>query len=172
MKVLETDRLVVRWLTIEDAGFILGLVNEPSWIRYIGDRGVHTIEDATNYILKGPADSYARLGFGLYLVELKGTQVPIGICGLLKRDVLPDIDLGFAFVPTYWGQGYARESALAVLAHAKKTMGLRRVLAITSPDNERSIGLLEKIGFTFDGMVTLSDDHPASKLFSLSLGEE
>jgi RimJ/RimL family protein N-acetyltransferase len=166
MPVLETDRLILRRLTAEDAGFMLGLVNEPSWLRYIGDRGVRTLDDARDYILKGPVDMYSRLGFGLYLTELKDARTPIGICGLLKRDALEDVDIGFAFLPGYWGRGYAHESASAVLAYATQTLGLRRVLAITSPDNDRSIKLLAKLGFVFDRMVKLNEDRPESTLFA------
>lgn len=165
MIVLETDRLIVRRLTELDAAFMLGLVNEPSWLQYIGDRGVRTLDDAREYVRKGPVEMYGRLGFGLYLVELADTRIPIGICGLLKRDTLEDVDIGFAFLPGYWGQGYAYESASAVLAYARRTLGLSRILAITSPDNYRSIKLLEKMGFAFDRMARLSDDGPESKLF-------
>ena len=116
MKVLETDRLILRWLSTDDAEFILELLNEPSFLQYIGDKGVRTLEDARNYILNGPVDMYARLGFGLYLTELKERGVPLGICGLLKRDGLEDVDIGFAFLPRFWAKGYAYESA-AVLAY-------------------------------------------------------
>jgi RimJ/RimL family protein N-acetyltransferase len=166
MIVLETDRLILRRLTVDDAGFMLGLMNEPSWLRYIGDRGVRTLDDARDYIVKGPVDMYSRLGFGLYLTELKDTHTPIGICGVLKRDALEDVDIGFAFLPGHWGQGYALESASAVLAYATQTLGLRRVLAITSPDNDRSIKLLAKMGFVFDRMVKLNEDRPESTLFA------
>ena len=110
-QVLETDRLILRQLSIEDDAFILELVNDPLWLRFIGDRGVRTLDEARNYILKGPVAMYERAGFGLYLVERKIDGVPMGICGLIKRDVLDDVDLGFAFLPEYRGQGYATESA-------------------------------------------------------------
>src|SRR3954468_25026348 len=124
LKVLETDRLIVRWLTPEDAEFILRLVNEPSWLRVIGDNGIRTIEGARAYILKGPVEMYSRLGFGLYLVELKEEGVSIGICGLIKRGSLEDVDIGFAFLPKFWGKGYAYESASAVMAYGKRIFGL------------------------------------------------
>jgi RimJ/RimL family protein N-acetyltransferase len=165
MTVLTTDRLVLRHLSLDDAEFILGLVNEPSWLQYIGDRGVRTLDDARAYIRNGPVDMYERLGYGLYLVELAGLHQPIGICGVLKRDTLDDADIGFAFLPGYWGQGYAYESASAVLAYARKTLGMTRVLAITSLDNYRSIKLLEKMGFSFDRMVVLGENQPESRLF-------
>ena len=117
MRVLETDRLILRWMSAGDAPFILELVTEPSWLRFIGDRGVRTPDDAREYIRKGPVDMYARLGFGLYLTERKEDGVPIGICGLLKRESLDDVDLGFANLPRFWGEGYAYEAALAVIAY-------------------------------------------------------
>ena len=167
MTVLDTDRLVLRRLTPDDAPFIIGLVNEPSWLQYIGDRGVRTLDDARDYIVKGPVDSYERFGFGLYLVELKPARVPIGICGLLKRDALDHPDVGFAFLPGYWGQGYAWESASAVLDYGTGALGMRRVLAVTSPDNYRSIKLLEKMGFVFERAIRLKEDGPESKLFAI-----
>lgn len=165
MQVLETDRLIIRWLTVEDAAFILELVNDPSWLRFIGDRGVRTLEDARSYILKGPVEMYGRLGFGLYLVELKSEGVPIGTCGLIKRDSLKDVDIGFAFLPSFRGQGYAYEAASAVLAYGKNTLGLERIVAIVSPGNDRSIKLLEKLGLRFEQNVQLSERNEV-KLFA------
>jgi RimJ/RimL family protein N-acetyltransferase len=154
-KILETDRLILRRLSVEDNEFILELVNDPLWLRFIGDRGVHTLEDARDYILKGPVAMYARLGFGSYLVERKSDGIPLGICGLIKRDALEDVDLGFAFLPEYRAQGYAYESAAAVLAYGQSVFGLKRIVAITSPDNDQSAKLLEKLGFTFEKMIQL-----------------
>ncbi|MGH8402419.1 MAG: GNAT family N-acetyltransferase, partial [Gammaproteobacteria bacterium] len=148
MKILETPRLVLRRLVLEDAPFIQELVNDPAWLQYIGDKHVHCLEDARTYIRTGPLDRYAQLGFGLYLVTLK-TGIRIGMCGLLKRDYLQDVDLGFAMLAHYRGRGYAQESAAAVLEYARNTLGLKRVVAITSPDNWRSIKLLESIGFGY-----------------------
>ncbi|MFI4982343.1 MAG: GNAT family N-acetyltransferase, partial [Nevskiales bacterium] len=116
MKVLETERLVLRRLVAEDAPFILELLSDPSWLRFIGDKGVRNLDDARLYIRIGPAAMYARLGHGLYLTELKDGGIPIGLCGLIKRDTLDDVDIGFAFLPQYRGQGYAREAAAATLA--------------------------------------------------------
>jgi len=165
MKVLETERLVLRRMSAEDAEFMLGLLNEPSWLRYIGDRGVRTVEDARAYILKGPVDMYSRLGFGLYVAELKEAGVPIGICGLVKRDFLEDVDIGFALLPGFWGQGYAHEAAAAVMEHGKSTLGLKRIVAITNPDNRSSIRLLEKLGLRFDRMIRTTADGPEIRLF-------
>jgi [ribosomal protein S5]-alanine N-acetyltransferase len=166
MPVLETERLALRRLTTDDAEFILELLNEPSFLRYIGDKGVRTHADACRYIETGPMASYERFGFGLYRVELKDGREPIGMCGLLKRDTLPDADVGFAFLPRFWSQGYAFESASAVLAYARDTLGLRRVLAITSPDNVASINLLAKLGFRFERLSRLADDAPEIRVFS------
>lgn len=149
MHVLEASRVRLRQLTEQDAGFIRHLLNQPSFIRYIGDRGVRTDDDARRYIREGPMASYSEHGFGLYLVELKQDRAPAGICGLLKRELLEDVDLGFAFLPEYWSKGYAWEAACAVLDDAERR-GLTRVLAITSPDNDASIRLLRKLGFVFE----------------------
>lgn len=167
MKVLETDRLVLRWLSPDyDAGFILDLLNDPSFIRFIGDKGVRTVDDARNYILNGPVASYKQFGFGLYATELKDTGMPIGICGILKRETLPHPDIGFAFLSEYRNQGFAFEAAAATMRHARKTLGLDRVLAITTPDNEASAKLLRKIGMRYDRLIKLSADANEVKLFS------
>jgi RimJ/RimL family protein N-acetyltransferase len=169
-RVLETGRLILRRLTVEDAPFMLGLLNEPSWLRFIGDRGVRTLEDARNYIARGPVDMYERLGFGLYATALKEDEsAPIGICGLVKRDGLEDVDIGFAFLPKFWGKGYACEAASAVMAYAKSVVGLERIVAITAVDNESAARLLEKIGLRFEKMVRLSDDGEEIRLFAWEL---
>lgn len=165
LNVLETERLALRRLSADDAEFILELLNQPSFIKNIGDRGVRTNDDAVRYIQKGPVASYEQFGFGLYLVELKGTGVPIGICGLLKRETLPDVDVGFAFLPKFWSRGYAVESASAVMKHGRDVLGIGRIVAITSPENYGSIKVLEKIGLRFERLMELSEDEPAIKLF-------
>ena len=156
MQVLETSRLVLRWVTTDDAPFIFELLNEPSFLQYIGDKGVRSLEDARNYILTGPVASYQRFGFGLYLVLLKESGTPIGMCGLLKRDSLPDVDVGYAYRPAFWSNGYAFEAGSAVLAHGREVFGLRRIVAITSPDNAGSRALLEKLGLHYEGTLSLS----------------
>ena len=167
MTVLETERLVLSRLSPEtDAEFILELLNEPSFIRFIGDKKVRTLDDARQYIQNGPMKSYEENGFGLNKVELKSSGASIGISGLIKRDTLPDADIGFAFLPEYWNQGYAIEAARAVMEHARNVLGIERVLAITSPDNAASAKLLEKIGLEFQRLIQLSDDAPEVKLFS------
>jgi [ribosomal protein S5]-alanine N-acetyltransferase len=168
VNVLETDRLVLRRISMDDAAFIVQLLNEPSFLRFIGDRGVRNLEDARNYIRNGPMASYERFGFGLWLTLLKESGVPIGMCGLLKRETLKDVDLGFAFLPQFWRKGYAIESAAAVLNYGRSAFGLKRIVAITSPDNDASIAVLQKLGFRFEEMVKMSKDDEV-KLFGVEL---
>jgi len=166
MIVFQTERLILRGLNAKDAPFILTLLNEPSFLRFIGDKKVRTVEDAEQYIQTGPAASYERHGFGLCLVELKDAHTPIGICGLLKRDELPDPDIGFAFLPDFWNKGYAFESAAAVLKDARERLNLSCILAITNQDNESSIKLLQKLGLHIERLIKMSTD--AAELFLLS----
>ncbi len=166
LKVLETKRLALRWLGTDDAPFVLELVNEPSWLRYIGDKGVRTVEDAHNYIENGPVAMYRRLGFGLYLVELKESGEPIGICGLIKRESLEEIDLGFAFLSKFWGRGFAFEAARAVMEYGRHALGILRLLAVTSQDNHVSARLLEKLGFRFERITRLEPDATEVKVFA------
>lgn len=169
MTVLETERLLLRQFSTEDADFILELLNEPSFIRNIGDRGIRTIDGAISYILNGPVASYAKNGFGLYLVKLKETDESIGMCGLIKRDTLEDVDIGYAFLPRFWSKGYAVESAQAVKEYAKNVIRLNRIVAITDPENEGSIRVLQKIGLQFERMVRLSEDDIELKLFAADI---
>jgi ribosomal-protein-alanine N-acetyltransferase len=169
MKVIETDQLLLRWLTPNDAPFILELLNDPGWIRFIGDRGIRTIEDALNYIVTGPMDMYARLGFGLYLTELKEGKIPIGICGLIKRDSLEDVDIGFAFLSKFQSKGYGYEAAAATLAYGFEQIGLKRIVAITTMDNAASSKLLEKIGMKFEKTIPINSDE--LKLYALEIEE-
>lgn len=156
--VMQTARLRLRPLSAADAAFILELVNDADWLRYIGDRGVRTLEDAERYILQGPVAMYEARGFGLYGVALLETGVLIGMCGLIKRDALEDVDIGFALLPAYRRGGYGREAAEATLAYARDVLGLPRVAAIVSPDNDASIGLLERLGLHREGLIKLKDD--------------
>jgi RimJ/RimL family protein N-acetyltransferase len=156
MNVIETARLQLRELEAGDASFILQLLNEDGFVRYIGDKGVRSLRDARDYILQGPVASYAQHGFGLYLTSLRdGT--PIGMCGLVKRDTLPDPDLGFAFLERYWSNGYCAESATAVLEYGYRLLGLERIVAITAPDNHGSMAVLTKIGLRCERRITLPD---------------
>jgi len=165
MKIFETDRLLLRHLSLNDAGFILELLNSPSWLQFIGDRGVKNQGAACDYILNGPLKMYAHLGFGLFLAELKDNQIPIGICGFLKREELTDVDIGFAFLPTYCGKGYAYESAVAMMKYGTTALGFKRIAAITVPENQSSIKLLEKLGMRFEKMVVDSNDNKEVMLF-------
>ena len=165
MQVLETDRLVLRYFHADDVEFVVRLLNEPSFIEHIGDKGVRTAEEANQYLLDGPLDSYERFGYGLNMVELKETGEPIGMCGLVRRENLDDADIGYAFLEKHWSKGYARESAEAVLNHARETFGLGRIVAIVTPENHSSIKLLEKIGLKFQRTIRMSDDDVELKFF-------
>ena len=177
--VIATPRVSLRELDLGDAEFILELLNEASFIRYIGDKGVRTLADARDYILQGPMDSYARNGFGLYAACLRDAArngvpigTPMGICGLVKRAGLSDPDVGFAFLSRFWSKGYAVESAAAVLAHARGVLNILRIVAITAPDNAQSIALLEKIGLKFERTIRLDDHAPELMLFGLRPARE
>lgn len=165
MSVLETERLALRRIAIEDAPFILELVNEPAWLQFIGDKGVHCIEDACNYIRSGPMASYVENGFGLWLVEAHEGRVPLGICGLIRRDGLPDVDIGFAFLERHRRRGFAVEAATAVMAYGKSELGLERIVAITDPENHASIRVLEKLGLRFERTLRISADDVELSLF-------
>ena len=164
--IIETERLFLRELSAdEDAEFILELVNEPAWISNIGDRGIRTTEAARDYITSRIAASYEQNGFGLYLVGLKDSGERIGICGLIKRDTLEDVDIGFAFLERFWSKGYAVESADAVMNHARGSLKLGRIVAITIPSNQGSIKVLEKIGLRFEKMIKMPADEEEIMLF-------
>lgn len=155
---LSTPRLTLRELTDADAPFILALMNDERFITHIGDRGVRSLAQARDYIARGPWTPYSTLGFGLWLVELRGTATPIGICGLLKRDVLPHPDIGFAFAAAFRSQGYAFEAASTVMAFARDVLHARQILAIVDPSNTASVRLLEKLGFAFDRLTRMRED--------------
>jgi RimJ/RimL family protein N-acetyltransferase len=166
LEVAETERLRLRWFKVSDSEFILRLLNEPSWIRYIGDKNVKTPQDAMRYIENGPVAMYKRVGFGLYAVELKGDGEPIGMCGLIKREALEDVDLGFAFLPAFWRNGYAFEASSAAMSYGRKELGLDRIVAILSRDNDRSSKLLGKLGFRLEGTVRLQPNDEELHLYA------
>ncbi|MFD1256321.1 GNAT family N-acetyltransferase [Mucilaginibacter terrae] len=147
--ILETERLVLRQFSITDAPFITQLLNSPKWLEFIGDRQIKTIANAQNYLVNGPLLSYKTTAFGLYLVQLKDSSKPIGMCGLVKRDYLNDLDLGYALLPQFEGNGYAYEIASATVIYAFENLHLLRLAAITTTYNLRSVHLLEKMGFVF-----------------------
>jgi len=169
MKILETERLILRQLTWDDADFILELLNEPSFIQNIGDRGVRTLSDAEKYLEAGPIASYARNGFGLWRVSLKESDESLGMCGLIKRDGLDDVDIGYAFLPRFWSKGYAVEAALACKEYARDVVKLKRLVAIVDPANQGSIRVLEKIGMQYEKLIKLSADDIDLKLFGMEL---
>ncbi len=178
MQILETERLILREIEESDDEFMLDLLNQPSFIKYIGDRNVRNLEQARDFIESRYRKSYDENGFGLYAVELKPAleeirnpkskirNPVIGICGFVRRDALPDADIGFAFLPEFERKGYALESARAVMEMGREVLGFKRVLAITSVDNESSGRLLGKLGFKFEGIVTLPNSEEEIKLFS------
>ncbi len=165
MHILETERLRLRTLAPEDAPFYLKVVNDPAFIEYIGDRGIRTLDAARKAIADGPVAMQAALGHSLCLVELKQDGTSIGMCGLIKRDTLPEVDIGYAFLPQFGGKGYATEAAAGVLAYAP-TIGIRRVLAITSPGNAASNAVLRKIGMRFEEVVHLTPEDTGTLLHS------
>ena len=170
MSVTETARLRLREMRDDDASFILEVLTDPDFIANVGDRGVHDLSAARRYIADGPGSSYAKYGFGLYLVELLADRAPLGICGLLRRDSHPDVEIGFAFVPRARGHGYALEAARATLAYAQSTLGLTRVVALTAPANRPSIRILESIGLRFERMVRFTPDAGERRLFVFERG--
>lgn len=168
MTLFETPRLGVRRLTLADAPFIAALLTEPLWIQHIGDRGVRTVADAEGYLRAGPLASYAEHGHGLYHVALRATGEPVGICGLLRRDTLDAPDLGYAMLARHHGRGYATEAARATLAHARHTLGIDRVLAITGLDHAASQRVLTNAGMRRAGTV---DGDPPLALFETDWGD-
>lgn len=161
--ILQTPRLILRELALDDAAFMVRLMNDAAWLKYIGDRGVRTVDQAQENLRSGALDMYARRGHGLWRVELKASGVAIGICGLIKRETLADIDLGFAFLPEFRGGGFALEASEACMRHARDNLDVRRVVAIVSPENSRSIALLEKLGFRFESTLPASPESAAEK---------
>jgi len=164
--ILETERLALREFGPDDDAFILELLNEPGWLRYIGDRGLRTREAARDYIVNVPMSMYARCGFGLWAVQRKDDATLLGMCGLIRRETLADVDIGFAFLDRHQGRGYAYEAATAVVAHGRDAFGLSRIVAITALDNAASIKLLGKIGLAFEGLITLAGSTEAVRLFA------
>jgi RimJ/RimL family protein N-acetyltransferase len=146
---LHTDRLILRHFSLDDAAIVLKLLNEPSFKKFVGDKGIKTLDDARSYLEKGPLESYVSNGYGVYLTLDALAEFPVGMCGLFKRDNLEQPDIGFAFFAHSCGKGYARESARAVIEHARETLALTMVCAVVDADNIRSTSLLEKLGFQY-----------------------
>ena len=165
--VLHTARLVIRHMTPGDAAFMLGLLNDPAWLQYIGDRGVRTLDEARRYILDGPVAMVRRLGFGFHIVTLKESGVPIGVCGLAKRDYLDDVDIGYAIASPWRGEGYAHEAASAMLAHALDALKFKRIVATVRAENTASIGLLHKLGLRCERAIAYPGSPPDLQLFAI-----
>lgn len=169
MQICETERLRLSHFTEEDAAFILRLLNEPSFIRHISDKGVRTVDDAVAFLRSGPMASVALQGFALNRVARKDTGAAIGMCGLIKRPNFADVDIGYAFLPEHGSQGYATEAARAILETALRVHGLQRVIAVVNPDNTASSRMLEKLGFVFEKMVRLQPDEAEICQFAVQL---
>lgn len=166
---ISTPRLRLRWLTADDAPFIYRLVTDADWLRFIGDKGVAGLDDARRYIETGPVDMYRRFGHGLNRVALRADDTAIGICGILRREGLPGVDLGFALLPEFRGRGYAAEAAEAVLGHACETLGISRVAAIVAAQNAASVKLLRKLGFAYRGEFSREPAAPPVDLYGIDL---
>ena len=162
---IETERLTISNFTLKDAPFFYELVNDPDWLHYIGDRNVKTIEDAKKYLRENIIKSYTKNGFGFYIVRLKDTKNPIGTCGLIKRDWMDFVEIGYAFLPKYRGKGFALEASVKVKNYAKKTLHIKRLSAITNIDNDRSGNLLHKLGFLHEKNIEYPEENKMCKLY-------
>ena len=167
--ILKTKRLYLRRLIRDDAEFILQLLNEPSWLEFIGNKNVDNLNDAKKYIELAPMNMYERYGFGLFLVCALETSVPMGLCGLIKRDNFDDADLGYALLPEFWNKGFALEAVESVLKYAKNTHHLSRILALSKSSNAPSIKLLNKVGFEFDRDLKLIENEENLQIYQLKL---
>ena len=166
---LETARLSLRRFEFDDAPFIVDLLNQPSFLANIGDRGVRNLDDAHRYLREGPMAMYERHGFGLWRASRRSDDEFVGMCGLLKRDILPDVDVGYAFLPQHWGQGYAFEAANATIGHGARQFGLQRIIGVVSDHNVASIRVLEKVGMRFERMYPMHPGEPEVRLYALDL---
>jgi len=165
--ILETRRLRVDRFTLDDAEFILRLLNDPSFILHVVDKGVRTLDGARAYLMNGPLAHYERHGFGLWRVSERETGAVVGMCGLIRRDAFEDADVGYALLPEFTGRGYATEAVRAAVRYARDRVGLDRLIAIVSVGNARSIRVLEKLGFTFERPVRLTPGEEEVGLYAL-----
>lgn len=165
MTILETERLRLRQVEDSDAEFLLELLNEPSFIRFVADRGVRTQADALGYIADKIKPNYAEFGFGFYIVQLKEMLQPIGMCGLIKREILDDVDIGYSFLQRFWGRGYAYESAAALMNYGRDVLRLEGIIALTAADNESSIRLIEKLRLRYEKTIQLPGYESESRLY-------
>jgi RimJ/RimL family protein N-acetyltransferase len=166
---METERLYLRPVTVDDAELMLAIWNDPAFIRNVADRGIRTMEEARAAIESGAQKLFEEYGYGPYSMALKSDGSMIGICGLFKREILDDPDIGFGVLPDYCGKGYAGEAAAAVVQYARKVLGIRALTAIVSPANDPSIGLIRKLGLTFERMITMPGENRAICLYSRAL---
>ena len=164
--LIETERLRLRPVTVDDADLMLAIWNDPAFIRNVSDRGIRTVEQAREAIEGGAQKLFEDYGYGPYCMSLKSDGTMIGICGLFKRDNLEDPDIGFGVLPDFCGKGYAGEAAAAVVNFARNELGIAVLMAIVSPTNAPSIGLIKKLGLTFDQMITMPGDDDAICLYS------
>jgi RimJ/RimL family protein N-acetyltransferase len=167
MKILETERLNLRTIEPDDAAFYYELVNDPTWLEHIGDKGIRSVEQARTAIIDGPCAMQAQRGHSLYVMERKSDGAALGLCGLIKRDSLPDVDIGYAIRPAWFGQGYTYEAAAAVVAYARGQLGMKRLLGITSPANTTSIHLLQKLGLSFVEHKVLPPDGRPTNIYCI-----
>lgn len=167
--MLETPRLVLRHLTLDDAGLMLAIWNDPAFIRHVGDRGIRTVEDAEEAMKNGVFKLYEDHGYGPFRVALRDGDQAVGICGLFRREGLDDPDLGYATLPHFCGKGYAYEAASAVLGYVRSELHIERLIAIISPGNEASIGLIGKLGFEFERMHTMPGDDHVVRIYGKSM---
>lgn len=165
--MLQTTRLIISPFTLTDWPFIVELLNTPGWLQFIGDRNVHNEEQAKAYLTTGPIKSYAEFGYGLMKVQLKTTGQSIGMCGLLKRDTLEHPDIGFAFLPEFFGQGHAYEAVAATIKRMQESLKVQKIYALVQSDNERSILLLKKLSFTLKGNFSFPDKTEVLMLYAL-----
>lgn len=165
--VLETERLVLREVAEADAPFVLGLLNSPGFLENIGDRGVRTEDEASAYIRDKMIAGYRQHGYGMWLAQTRRAGAAVGLAGLVRREGLDMPDVGYAFAPDAWGQGYAKEAAAAVVAHAMGPLSIPRLAAITTPENFASMAVLRKVGFTFQGMIQLPGVERESTYFTI-----
>ena len=168
---IETERLRLRWLTLDDADLMLAIWNDPAFIRYVGDRGIRTIDEAHDAMSTGVLQLYEKYGYGPFRMALKDHDTAIGICGLFKRDNLDDPDIGYGVLPEYCGKGYAYEASCAVLEYARSDLGLERLIAIISPENQASIGLIGKLGLRFERMHRVQDEEDEACIYGTQLND-
>ena len=166
---LQTERLQLRWLTLDDAELMLAVWNDPAFVRFVGDRGIRTLDEARTTMQEGALKLFSDYGYGPFRMALADSDAPIGICGLFRRDGLDDPDIGFATLPEFCGNGYAFEAACAVMDHARDDLELPRLIAIVSPENEASVGLIRKLGLRFERMYRMDDDDDNVAIYGMQL---